>query len=282
MTCGRYHHRRKRNRPLRRDARRANRRADAFAGALRQLQPKYTVRHGSKPRNWASAVNCDGRYGVSLLAACAALLLPQLGAGAATNALRYDRASIATGQWWRLLTAHIAHLGLHHAILNMVGLVFLWALFAREWRPREWAVIILLVAAAIDGGLWFRDPQVAWYVGASGVLHGIMAAGVLACLRRHDPLGWLMAGLLAAKLAYEQLHGALPFAGRGVPVVVDAHLYGALAGFAAAGFLAWTGSRSRRPRRGGPGVASPIIGDDEIRLAAERRLDPAPEMKTRE
>lgn len=188
------------------------------------------MRHGLKPLIWAAAVNCDGRYGAGLLAACGLLLVPQLGGPAATDLLRYERAAIAAGQWWRLLTAHIAHLGLHHAVLNALSLVLLWALFAREWRPRQWALIALLVTAAIDGGLWFRDPGVTWYVGASGVLHGLMAAGVVAYIRRGDPLGWIMAALLAAKLCYEQFHGPLPFAGRGVPVVVDAHLYGTLAG----------------------------------------------------
>lgn len=210
-----------------------------LSGASRSLAPQYAVRHGVDPRNWASAVNCDGRYGVGLLAACAVLLLPQLGGSAATHMLRYDRAAITAGQWWRLVTAHIAHLGLHHAVLNTSGLVFLWALFAREWRPRAWAVIILIVTAAIDSGLWFRDPLVVWYVGASGVLHGLMAAGVVAYVGRRDPLGWIMAALLAAKLAYEQLHGPLPFAGRGVPVLVDAHLYGASAGLLTAIVLTW-------------------------------------------
>lgn len=192
------------------------------------------MRHGLNSRTTASALNCDGRYGLSLLAACAALLVPQIWGSAATIALRYDRAAIAAGQWWRLLTAHIAHLGLHHAVLNTVALVFLWALFAREWKPLQWAVIVLVVIAAIDGGLWFRDSSITWYVGASGVLHGLMAAGTVGSIRRRDPLGWIMAALLVVKLTYEHLHGPLPFAGRGVPVIVDAHLYGALAGLISA------------------------------------------------
>ena len=226
------------------------RRARPGSGALRAVRPEWTVRHGLKPRNWAAAVNCDGRYGVALLAACATLLLPQLGGAAVTNLLRYDRANIAAGQWWRLLTAHIAHLGLPHAALNTLGLVFLWALFAREWRLRQWAVIIVVDIVAIDGGLWFRDPHIAWYVGASGALHGVMAAGVLSYLRRRDPLGWIMAALLAAKLGFEQLHGPLPFAGRGVPVVVAAHLYGALGGLLAAVLL--VSARARNHPNGRP------------------------------
>lgn len=207
------------------------------------------MRHGVNARIWASALNCDGRYGLGLLAACALLLVPQLWGSAATKLLRYDRTAIAAGQWWRLLTAHIAHLGLHHALLNILGLVLLWALFAHEWKPLQWAVIVLVVTLAIDGGLWFRDPGISWYVGASGVLHGLMAAGTVAYVLRHDPLGWIMAGLLAAKLAYEHLHGPLPFAGRGVPVVVDAHLYGALAGLVTSIlFMRWRPRGSQKPK----------------------------------
>jgi rhomboid family GlyGly-CTERM serine protease len=191
------------------------------------------VRHGLDSRNWARALNCDGRYGLGLVAACALLLLPQLWGSAATNLLRYDRGAIAAGQWWRLLTAQVAHLGLHHALLNTAGLVFVWALFAREWKPLQWAVIVFVVTVAIDAGLWFLDPSISWYVGASGALHGLMVAGVVAYIRHRDPLGWIMAALLVLKLTYEHLHGPLPFAGRGVPVVVAAHLYGAVGGLIA-------------------------------------------------
>ena len=180
------------------------------------------------------AVNCDGRHGIGLLVACLALIAPQWGGGAVTHLLRYDRAAITAGEWWRLLTAHIVHLGFRHAALNTLGLVFLWALFAREWRPRQWVLVTLTVTAAIDGELWLRDPYVSWYAGASGVLHGLMAAGIVAYVRRHDPLGWIMAGLLVAKLIYEHLEGPLPFVGHGVPVVSDAHLFGVLGGLLAA------------------------------------------------
>jgi hypothetical protein len=71
-------------------------------------------------------------------------------------------------------------------------------------------------------------------VGSSGALHGVLAAGTLAHLRRGDFDGWILAVFLVAKLAYEQWSGALPFAGGTMPVVTDAHLYGALGGLAAA------------------------------------------------
>jgi hypothetical protein len=64
-----------------------------------------------------------------------------------------------------------------------------------------------------------------------------MAAGTLAHLRRRDLDGWILAAFILLKLSYEQRTGALPFADSGAGVVVDAHLYGALAGFATATFL---------------------------------------------
>ncbi len=100
------------------------------------------------------------------------------------EALRYDRGAIAAGGWWRLLTAHIVHLDLHHLMLNELGLVLMWSLFAQDYDPVEWCVIVLSGALAISSGLWWLSPRVAWYVGASGVLHSIMAAGVRQASRR--------------------------------------------------------------------------------------------------
>jgi rhomboid family GlyGly-CTERM serine protease len=184
-----------------------------------------------------TSLNGDGQHGLALLASLAFVLLLQLGAPATYMALRYDRSALAAGQWWRLITAHVVHLDLRHTLLNALGLILMWALFARDYRPRQWFLILLAATAAIDAGLWFRDTSLQWYVGASGVLHGVMAAGTLAQLRRGAREGWILTAFLVAKLAYEQSRGALPFAGSALPVVVNAHLYGVLGGLAAAIWL---------------------------------------------
>jgi rhomboid family GlyGly-CTERM serine protease len=181
-----------------------------------------------------SSLNSDGWRGIALLTACALLLLPEIAGEAGRAALRYDRPLIAAGEWWRLLTAHFVHLSLGHAVLNALGLVLLWALFMRDYRPREWAFILLVSLVAIDVGLWFHDPNLDWYVGASAVLHGVMAAGSWAHLRRGEFDGWLLITFLIGKLAYEQFAGAMPFSTDLGVVVVNAHLYGALGGLAAA------------------------------------------------
>src|SRR6266513_2262852 len=142
----------------------------------------------------------------------------------------------AAGRWWRLLTAHVVHLDIRHALLNSLGLAVLWALFARDYSPRQWVAVGLGAMAAIDAGLWLCDSTLLWYVGSSGALHGVMAAGALAHVRRGQRDGWVLAGLLAVKLAYEHWLGALPFSGLDT-VVVSAHLYGAIGGAAVAAFL---------------------------------------------
>jgi rhomboid family GlyGly-CTERM serine protease len=182
------------------------------------------------------SLNCDGRRWLALLLACLLLLLPTFAGDRGQALLRYERSALAAGQWWRLLSAHLVHLDIRHALLNAAGLALVWMLFARDYSPKAWLAIVLGAIAAIDAGLWLGDSTIQWYVGSSGVLHGAMAAGALAHLRGGERDGWLLAGLLAAKLLYEQAVGALPFSGTD-PVVVDAHLYGVAGGAAVAAFL---------------------------------------------
>jgi len=140
--------------------------------------------------------------------------------------LRYDRSAIAAGGWWRLLTAHIVHLDVHHLVLNELGLVLMWSLFAQDYDVVEWCAIVLAGALAISSGLWWLSPRVGWYVGASGVLHTVMAAGAARHLAQGVWDRWILVLGLCAKLASEQ------WGGSSAPlIVVDAHLYGAASGF---------------------------------------------------
>ena len=175
------------------------------------------------------SLNCDGNYGRVLAALCLLLLLPAAGGEPWRLALRYERAGLLQGEWWRWLTGHFVHLDLQHALLNATGLVLLWALFARELTFRRWLLVACVSLLGIDLGFWLLQPTLQWYVGASGLLHGLMAAGAIAMLRRGDRLGWAVVIPFVAKICWEQLHGPLPFE-TGAVVVVSAHLYGAAGG----------------------------------------------------
>lgn len=187
----------------------------------------------SATHSWFRSLNCDARYGATLAILLAAILALNLAGEGGRGLLGYQREALAHFQWWRLLSAHLVHLSWQHTLLNCGGLVLLWALFARELSPRRWLWVACLSALAIDLGLWVREPDVEWYLGASGLLHGVWAAGACSAYRRSDSMGAAMLVLLVIKLIYEQQSGASVFE-RDLPLVPAAHLFGALGGCIAA------------------------------------------------
>jgi rhomboid family GlyGly-CTERM serine protease len=189
------------------------------------------------------SLNCDRAYGIALLGACALIALLEAGGDPVRNALSYDRTGLRAGEWWRVISAHFVHLDAGHATLNGMGVVLMWALFARDYSPGRWLAIYLFSSSCISAGLWLLNPEVGYYVGASGALHGVMTAGTLAHLKRRDLDGWILAVFIIIKLGYEQYSGAMPFSESGT-TLVDAHLYGAVGGIVLACFLR---SRQRTP-----------------------------------
>jgi rhomboid family GlyGly-CTERM serine protease len=153
--------------------------------------------------------------------------------------LRFDRAGIGAGEAWRLVTGHFVHLGTTHTLLNLAGLVLVWFLVGRTYTWQQWLWVMAGSVAAIDLGLWFGSPQLEWYVGLSGLLHGMLAAGILAGLADRSSEALILAILVSGKLAWEQFAGPLPGseATSGGAVIVDAHLYGVLGGLAVAAVL---------------------------------------------
>jgi rhomboid family GlyGly-CTERM serine protease len=153
-------------------------------------------------------------------------------------ALRYEREAVLQGEYWRLVTAHLVHGSAQHLLLNAAGLGLIAALFPHDYSWRAWLLIALFSLLAIDAGFVFYEPQLLWYVGLSGVLHGALAAGAVAWWRHESRLlALVLSVIFVGKLAWEQWHGALPLSGD-LPVVVNAHLYGALGG-ALAGLVLW-------------------------------------------
>jgi len=164
-----------------------------------------------------------------------ALLCLVLGFGAeeAREWGRYEREAIEAGEFWRLLTGHLVHSGWSHLWLNLAALGLLAVLFAEARTPLGWLWVLLSSAVVIDVGLYLLQPGVAWYVGLSGVLHGVIAAGSLSSLGREQTKSSLViVAALLAKLGFEHWFGPLPLtqSASAGPVVVAAHLYGAVGG----------------------------------------------------
>lgn len=176
----------------------------------------------------------DARTWYATLALAALMVALQLLGTVGREFLPYDRAAIIDGhEYGRLVSAHFYHYDFAHLAWNLAGLVLVAWLFAAEFGTRGWAVILLVSTAAVDLGFLVLEPQLEWYVGFSGVLHGLAAAGLVAWLARtRDSITAIVAAVFAAKLAWEHFVGPLPFAAQSlpIPVIHEAHTYGAVGG----------------------------------------------------
>lgn len=148
--------------------------------------------------------------------------------------LSYQRQAVAAGEVWRLLTCHLAHLGNGHLLENLAGLLLVGWVSGDSFSQRQWAAITFLCALAIGAALYLGNPELEWYVGLSGLLYGLLIAGLLMQLRRHPSRRYALVLLSAVvlKILWEQQAGPLPGSERitGGSVIVDAHLYGVMFG----------------------------------------------------
>lgn len=156
--------------------------------------------------------------------------LAWLAGGSPESPLRYERDAVLDGEIHRLFTGQFLHLGGLHLALNLAGLGLVWGLVGANAHWREWLLCCLVTMLAVGCGLLAFAPRVEWYVGLSGMLHGLLVSGALLG-RRGD---WLIFLLVALKLGWEQWAG--PPAGEwlGGATIVEAHLYGAVGGALAA------------------------------------------------
>lgn len=152
------------------------------------------------------------------------------------GALSWDRSALASGQLWRFFSGHFVHLGWSHLLLNLAGLALIAWIVGRTWDWTGWLVVSLASIGVIGIGFWTLNPALEWYVGLSGLLHGLLAAGLVVGVARRETESVVLTVLVAGKLAWEQFAGPLPGSegASGGAVVVDAHFYGAVGGVLAA------------------------------------------------
>lgn len=146
--------------------------------------------------------------------------------------LSYDRVSILNGELWRVITSHFTHTGLNHLALNISGLIIVFYLFGHLFSTSLWLMSIAICMICVSLGLFINHPELAWYVGLSGVLHGLIVVGALSSITRRLTISHFVLFGVFSKLLFEQLYGPSQDTMKLIdsPVIVDAHLYGAIAG----------------------------------------------------
>lgn len=167
--------------------------------------------------------------------------------------LAYDRGAIEAGQWWRLWTGNLVHLGGYHLLLNLLGLLVLVLLCPQPLSARTWAARLLFLGLAVGLGLYCFAPQWQHYVGLSGVLHGLFLLGLLPQVRAGDRIALLALLCVVGKLGWELWSGASisdeqALGGR---VVLESHLFGTLGALIYAitsGFLTRTRQNPATPQ----------------------------------
>lgn len=148
------------------------------------------------------------------------------------GSLQYERASIAEGELWRAITGHFIHGGFAHLFANLAGLLAIWWYFDEFKRGRALLLHLLSIGLLVSAFLWLREPDLVWYVGLSGVLHGLLVYHLLLHLKRRSILHITLLVLLIGKLYFEQNLGTSSGmeALLGIPVIINAHAYGAMSG----------------------------------------------------
>lgn len=149
------------------------------------------------------------------------------------NLLELDRLRIAEGEWWRLLSGNLVHYGFYHLLMNLAALLVCGYVFFLRCNLWLYGGLLLFSGLCVGLGVYWGTPEFMVYRGLSGVLHGLIIFGFLFSFKQTPWINGVGLMLVIGKLVHEQsaayqatdLQQLLP-----VPVVVDAHLYGAISG----------------------------------------------------
>jgi len=149
-----------------------------------------------------------------IVAACAAASsLP--GGG---ESLQYDRARVAAGEVWRLLTCQMVHWTARMAIADLAVLFALGLWLESGGRRRGLLFALGLGALLVAVGVQLLRPDLALYRGSSGLASALFVLTALEAMRppaRHAArlLAACALVLFAAKVAWETAGGRPLFAG---------------------------------------------------------------------
>lgn len=187
----------------------------------------------------------------SLLVLAVIFLLSAYGE-AATQTLSLKRDMINGGEWWRIISSQFVHLSVNHTLLNATGYIILCFGFRKEVSATQEMITLFIAMAGVGFGIYWFNPEIAWYVGLSGAIYGLLVSNAMIGAKKTPYLSAFFLFFVVSKIIYEQFF-ALPDrtteAIIGGEVAIDSHLYGALSGILPGLFWVWRRHRVNKVQR---------------------------------
>ena len=146
-----------------------------------------------------------------------------------TDELVFHRELIIKGQIWRIVSGNFVHSNYLHLFLNLAGLWIFTFLFVDSLPVKTFIFATLFLSIFIGSGLFFFNPELIRYYGFSGVLYGLFICGASYSILQKDYFtGVSIILIITGKIAWDQINGGNSSSAAliGIPVAIDAHLYG--------------------------------------------------------
>ena len=153
------------------------------------------------------------------------------------EALVYQRAALARGEWWRIWTGQLVHFGWPHFIADGGLFLILGRLLELQY-PRVSRFGLAVMPVVITATLYWCDPTMIRYGGLSAVNLGLLV--FLACQGwQKNWFDWFWPAVLAiyvgevileAKVGHGHGGGMIQFDDPSIHVATDAHIASAVFG----------------------------------------------------
>ncbi len=184
------------------------------------------ITEASRPTDWTAP---SAWLPYLLLSVLSGLMM--LGGEPVIEALRYDRVAVGAGEWWRLFSGNLVHLGWWHWFFNVLSFALLVFLCPENNRPGEWLLRVLVIGTGVCFGLHLFTPNLENYVGLSGLAYGLLVFGFIRQILVGDRFAVACLGFVAARIVWEMVIGAPKSEETliGGSVVAESHLYGVVA-----------------------------------------------------
>ena len=148
-----------------------------------------------------------------------------------TSLCVYEREFIKEGEFWRIFSAHFVHFSFVHYILSNMAFLIV-GVAVEQKKDSNFGWLLFFMAWSIGLGLLCFEPNMLYYGGLSGMVHGLLYYRALLGLKEHQPyrsMSQMVLLLLPLKVCfefYEQSSLLSSFSKQTFQVVPLSHLLG--------------------------------------------------------